>query len=229
MRSTSPATVIEYKSRTAFDQPLKHSRYKINNNRTEVPTRRNFDMQLRSGHDTLALQEEQALMRELYPTPDPETHRASPETLMMAVEQISKDKELGEDERLRQFHRMLELCAAEHEREVQGYQAAHRHLMEDEADLGRLLTYPKVPQQAFDAWERGIRDDRSQLKNSRERTEEFLRASKYIERRSPQVEFAMIKLEIDAEVDKRDEQEVSEDYPRERKDGQKLVAPGALG
>lgn len=140
-------------------------------------------MQLRSGHDTLALQEEQALMRELYPTPDPETHRASPEMLIMAVEQISKDKELGEDERLRQYHRMLELCATEHEREVQEYQAAHRHLMEDEADMGRLLAYPEVPQQAFDAWDREIRDDRSQLKDSRERTEAFLRASKYIERR----------------------------------------------
>lgn len=150
---------------------------------TEIPTRKDFDMQLRSGHDTLALQEEQALMRELYPTPDPETHRASPEMLIMAVEQISKDKELGEDERLRQLHRMLELCAAEHEREVQGYQAAHRHLMEDEADMGRLLAYPEVPQQALDAWDREIRDDRSALKDSRERTEAFLRASKYIERR----------------------------------------------
>ncbi|KAL8963357.1 MAG: hypothetical protein Q9193_000379 [Seirophora villosa] len=212
MRSTSPATVLEYNSRTAFNQPLKHSRYNINENRTETPTRKDFDMQLRSGHDTLALQEEQALMRELYPTPDPETHRASPEMLIMAVEQISKDKELGEDERLRQFHRMLELCATEHEREVQGYQAAHRHLMEDEADMSRLLAYPEIPQQAFDAWDREIRDDRSQLKDSRERTEAFLRASKYIERRY-----------------KGDEQEVSEDDPREREDGQKLAAPGELG
>ncbi|KAI4135794.1 MAG: hypothetical protein LQ341_005834 [Variospora aurantia] len=169
-------------------------------------------MQLRSGHDTLARQDEQALMRELYPTPDPEIHRASPETLIVAVDQISKDKELSEDERLRQCHRMLELCATEHEREVQGYQAVHRHLMEHEEQFGTmLLTYPEVvPEEGFDAWESKLRqdmkDDRSELKDSRARTEAFLKASKYIERRQQQ----MIKLEVDAEVENRERQETLE-------------------
>lgn len=39
----------------------------------------------------------------------------------------------------------------------------------------------------------------------------------------------MIKMEMDAEVDKGDEQEASEDYPREMEDGQELVALRELG
>lgn len=122
---------------------------------------------------------------ELYPTPDSEVHRTSAKDVIQAVCAISSDMFLTEEQRLHHLHQMLELCAAEHEREVQEYQTAHRHLIEHEGEYSVMLTYPNVREKAFNEWEsevgRDMEEDRARMKHARANTEALLKATKHVE------------------------------------------------
>lgn len=147
-------------------------------------------MQLRSGHDTqdaMTPREEEALMAELYPTPDPGANRASAEDIMISLKFISKDTSQTEEDRLRNLHRMLELCAVEHESEVRGYQVAHRHLIEYEQRYSRMMTYPDVPEESYDSWaswlDKHMKVERLKMRHSRENTKALLKTIDYAERK----------------------------------------------
>lgn len=147
-------------------------------------------MQLRSGHVTergLTIREEEALRAKLYPTPSPEKERQSAAGIKLAVKQITSDPALTEDDRLWRLHRMLELCAAELDREVREYQAAHRHLEEHENRLSVMLSYPDVPEKAFDEWDlylaREIKNHRSMMKLSRANVDALQKVCNHIERK----------------------------------------------
>lgn len=145
-------------------------------------------MQLRSGHEThgaLTHQDEEALMMELYPTPDPESQRIAAEDIELAVKGIDNDLSLTDEQRLHELHCMLELCAAEHEREAQEYQAAHRHLIEHEARVSVMTTYPDIPEHIFDDWtaflDTKMGEDRSKMEYSRANTEALLNVIRIVE------------------------------------------------
>lgn len=147
-------------------------------------------MQLRSGQVTegaLTRQEEETLRADLYTTPKSGEKRQSPEAIKLAVKGITSNLALTEEARLWHLHRMLELCAAEHEREVLEYQAAHRHLEEHENRLSVMLSYPDIPDKAFNEWDSDlagkIKNDRSKMKYSRANTEALLTVCKHIERK----------------------------------------------
>ncbi|KAL8714844.1 MAG: hypothetical protein Q9220_001357 [cf. Caloplaca sp. 1 TL-2023] len=124
-------------------------------------------------------------MADLYPSPDQPAHRTPPKDLVCAVEVVSVDTELTEEQRLFHLHRMLELCTLEHEREVEAYQVAHRKLMEHEGDMHTMVAYPKMPDNVFEIWESWINgsmsQDRLQMKRSRKNTKALLGAIKYAE------------------------------------------------
>ncbi|KAL8937301.1 MAG: hypothetical protein Q9216_004489, partial [Gyalolechia sp. 2 TL-2023] len=145
-------------------------------------------MQLRSGHDTdttLTQYQEEALMANLYPTPDPEVHRASAKDIVLSVKGITTDISLSDEQRLHHLHHMLELCALEHERETHTYQAAHRHLIENERDFQAMVAVPKMPENVFHVWEASIdqdmREDKSKMKVSRANANTLLKTMKHVE------------------------------------------------
>ncbi|KAL8723220.1 MAG: hypothetical protein Q9225_000410, partial [Loekoesia sp. 1 TL-2023] len=145
-------------------------------------------MQRGSRHNTHTAsnhEDEEALMVEFYPTPDPEVPRTSANDIILSVKGITTDMSLSDEQRLHHLHHMLELCAAEHERELQEYQAAHRHLVEHEGDFQTMVATPKVPEDAFSIWEASIdkdmKADRSQMKRSRENAKTLLKAIKFVE------------------------------------------------
>ncbi|KAL8905510.1 MAG: hypothetical protein Q9207_002613 [Kuettlingeria erythrocarpa] len=147
-------------------------------------------MQLRSGHVTegvWTIQEEEALRAELYPTPSPEKERQSAAGIKLAVKQITSDPALNEEDRLWRLHRMLELCATELDCEVREYQAAHRHLEEHENRLSVMLSYPDVPEKAFDEWDlylaREMKNNRSKMKLSRANVDALQKVCSHIERK----------------------------------------------
>ncbi|KAL9006495.1 MAG: hypothetical protein Q9188_000732 [Gyalolechia gomerana] len=154
-------------------------------------------MHLRSGHDThtaLTQHQEEAFMAELYPTPDPEVHRTPAKDILLSVKGIITDISLSDEQRLHHLHHMLELCAVEHERETQAYQAAHRHLMENERDFQAMVAVPKMPENVFHIWEASIdtdmKEDRSKMKCSRANANTLLKTMKHVEQQVRKAEKA---------------------------------------
>ncbi|KAI4179493.1 MAG: hypothetical protein L6R41_007822 [Letrouitia leprolyta] len=145
-------------------------------------------MQLRSGNEThcaLAQNDEDVLMAELYPSPDPEVHRATAKDILLSVKGITTDMSLSNEQRLYHLHHMLELCALEHERETQVYQAAHRSLVEKERDYQMMIAVPRMPEDAFRVWEalidKDMKENRSMMKLSRANARTLLNTIKHVE------------------------------------------------
>ncbi|KAL8840362.1 MAG: hypothetical protein Q9170_001377 [Blastenia crenularia] len=151
-------------------------------------------MHLRSGHDTqtaLTHREETALMADIYPTPEPEMHRTPVGDIVLAVKGINSDMSLSDEQRLQSLHHMLELCAVEHEREAQGYQVAHRHLVEHEGGFQDLAAFPRLPEDVAEFWEgrigRDLKRDRSEMRQSRAKAKRLLKTIKYVEHQEEQM------------------------------------------
>ena len=145
-------------------------------------------VQLRNGHIysmDLAHHQDLAVMNELYPDLDPEVHRVSVIELVRLVDVIKADVPRTDEFRLHRFHRILELCTIEHEFEVQGYQAAHRRLLEYEGDLRELLQIPKMPSCAFEPWasyiDQQIELEKANMKHSRRNSKGLLKVISYAE------------------------------------------------
>ncbi|KAL8951970.1 MAG: hypothetical protein Q9222_002093 [Ikaeria aurantiellina] len=145
-------------------------------------------MQLRNGKhsETGSTQDEElAIMVDLYSSLNPPVRRTPPKDLMRAVEVVSVDTNLLEEQRLIHLHRMLELCTLEHESEVEAYQQAHLRLVEHEGDMRTMVAYPKMPDNVFELWESWISGsmshERLQMKKSRKNTKALLAAIKYAE------------------------------------------------
>lgn len=112
-------------------------------------------VQLRNGNIysmDLAHHQELAVMNELYPDLDPEVHRVSILELVRFVDSARANTPCRDEFRLHRYHRILDLCTIEHEFEIQGYQAAHRRLLEYEGHLRELLQIPNMPSCAFEPW-----------------------------------------------------------------------------
>lgn len=118
-------------------------------------------------------------MNELYPDLDPEVQRVSVIELVRLVDGARADTLWTDEFRLHRFHRILELCTIEHEFEVQGYQAAHRRLLEYEGDLRELLQIPKMPSCAFDPWasyiDQQMEVEKANMKHSRRNSKGLLK------------------------------------------------------
>lgn len=133
-------------------------------------------------------------MADLYPTPDPEIRRTTAKDILLSVKGITTDMSLSDEQRLHLLHHMLELCALEHERETQVYQAAHRHLVENETDYQAMVAVPRMPENVFRIWEASIdkdmKEDRSKMKLSRANAKTLLGAIKHVEQQVRKAEKA---------------------------------------
>ncbi|KAL8737878.1 MAG: hypothetical protein Q9181_001250 [Wetmoreana brouardii] len=140
----------------------------------------------------LTQQGEQAIMAKLYPTPDIERPRTPVPDLVQSIKVISKDPELTDEERLLHLHRMLELCTAEQERELQEYQAAHRQLVEHEGDFETMVTQTEIPANVYEFWKSSVdgnmNADKMKMKKSRENTQAILKAIRYAEEKVTRTE-----------------------------------------
>ncbi len=160
-------------------------------------------VQLRNGHSysmDLAYQQEVAVLRELYPDPEPGVPRIAATELMQMIEVASVDMSCTDEDRLRSLHRMLELCTIEHEFEVQNYQASHRRLVEQEGKYNEMLLTPDVPSCAFTPWESYIdlnmRVERANMKESRKKTRAILKALRFAEEQGKLLYIAVKKQSI---------------------------------
>ncbi|KAL9606184.1 MAG: hypothetical protein Q9179_000639 [Wetmoreana sp. 5 TL-2023] len=131
-------------------------------------------------------------MAGLYPTPDIERPRTPVPDLVQSIKVISKDPELTDEKRLLHLHRMLELCTAEQEREVQEYQAAHRQLVEHEGDFETMVTQTEIPANVYEFWKSSVdgsmKADKMKMKKSRENTKAILKAIRYAEEKVSKTE-----------------------------------------
>ena len=148
-------------------------------------------VQLRNGHSystDSSRQQDLAAMEDLYPDLDPGVHRIPATQLMQSIKVASADTAYAEEERLHRLHRLLELCTLEHEFEVQGYQAAHRRLLESEEEFRRMLQIRDVPQREFEAGASSIAQkkdvEKACMKESRKQTKAILRAIGFAEEQS---------------------------------------------
>ncbi|KAL8754049.1 MAG: hypothetical protein Q9199_004605 [Rusavskia elegans] len=148
-------------------------------------------VQLRNGHSysmDSTRQQDLAAMEDLYPNLDPGVHRIAATQLMQLIQVASVDMPCADEERLHRLHRLLELCTIEHEFEVQGYQAAHRRLLEYEEEFRKMLQIRDVPQCAFVACafsigqKKGV--EKANMRESRKQTKAILRAIRYAEEQS---------------------------------------------
>ncbi|KAI4282759.1 MAG: hypothetical protein L6R38_002718 [Xanthoria sp. 2 TBL-2021] len=137
-------------------------------------------------------QQDLAAMRDLYPDLDPRVRRIAAAQLMQLIEVASVHMPCTDEERLHRLHRLLELCTIEHEFEVQGYQAAHRRLLEYEEESRRMLQIRDVPQCAFVACASSIGQrkdvEKANMKESRKQTKAILRAIRYAEEQMKETE-----------------------------------------
>ncbi|KAL8936072.1 MAG: hypothetical protein Q9211_004365 [Gyalolechia sp. 1 TL-2023] len=155
-------------------------------------------MQRRSGHDThtaLTRYDEEALMPDRYPTPDPDVHRTPARDILLSVKDITTDMFLSDEQRLHHLHHTLELCAVEHERETQAYQAAHRHLVENAKGFQAMVAVSQQLENVFPIWAAAIhkdmKEDRCKMKVSRANAKTLLTTMKYVEQKARTAEKAL--------------------------------------